>query len=432
MTTISFTLAGRRFELSHQDVLTRLAQARPRDISQYWVDIDSVRWPVKQVMSLATGLRNDEFQSQNARRLLLKLGFVVGKGREKTAPSSIAKGGRQHQAPEPRPVPVQADVVLVGCVKSKLTHGAPAKDLYTSDYFGKMRSYALASGLPWFILSAEHGLVSPDAWLEPYDCYLPEMSRDYRAKWGTKVAEQLEAELGSLSGVTVDVHAGSAYVMAAHEPLTIRGATVLDQLQGLSFGHRLSWYVKLAAEPTPISEVTALLREQPKALTPDRILALKGAGLRSPGVYSWWVDESGARDLSEGLGHDIEPGLIYAGLAGATRSGGALSSNTLWGRIATMHLGKRRDLSTLRLSLFSVLAETLGAQAVTETELTRWMHAHLQVIAVPVTDADSLGAVESAVLAELDPPLNLAKMPKTARRVRLSELRKKHAASTER
>ncbi len=68
-------------------------------------------------------------------------------------------------------------MVLIGCVKTKLGHGAPAKDLYVSDYFAKMRAYAEASGRPWFILSAEHGLVSPEEWLEPYERYLPDTAR---------------------------------------------------------------------------------------------------------------------------------------------------------------------------------------------------------------------------------------------------------------
>src|SRR5699024_9558468 len=86
-------------------------------------------------------------------------------------------------SPHGRPSPTGADVVLVGCVKSKRASGAPAKDLYTSGYFAKMRAYAESTGKPWFILSAEHGLVAPDQWLEPYDCYLPNESPAYRREW---------------------------------------------------------------------------------------------------------------------------------------------------------------------------------------------------------------------------------------------------------
>ena len=60
----------------------------------------------------------------------------------------------------------------MACVKSKGTRLAAAKDLYISALFRKERAYAECAGVPWFILSAEHGLVEPDEWLAPYERYL--------------------------------------------------------------------------------------------------------------------------------------------------------------------------------------------------------------------------------------------------------------------
>lgn len=45
---------------------------------------------------------------------------------------------------------------------------------------------------------------------------------------------------------------------------------------------------------------------------------------------------------------------------------------------------------------------------------------------IPVSDADTLDALETVVLADLDPPLNLAKVAKTPLRRRLSALRKEY------
>jgi hypothetical protein len=58
---------------------------------------------------------------------------------------------------------------LVGCVKTKLTHRASAEDLYTSPLFVGRRRYVEGSCDRWFILSAEHGLVTSARELEPYD-----------------------------------------------------------------------------------------------------------------------------------------------------------------------------------------------------------------------------------------------------------------------
>lgn len=320
--------------------------------------------------------------------------------------------------------------MLVGCVETKLGHGALAKDLYVSDYFFKMRTFAEASEAPWFILSAEHGLVDPDAWLEPYNVYLPNTPRDYRLEWGAKVARQLQAAVGDLHEMTVEIHAGGPYVEAVREPLESLGAAVIDRLAGLSFGNRLSWYLNQQGDEVQ-DDVLTQLRDATRALTLADFLASGGTGLRSPGMYSWWVEEAGAADLSGGLGHEIAPGLIYAGLAGATRSGGSTSTNTLWGRIATMHLGKNYKLSTLRLSVGSILASAYRLAAIDEEQLTRWMHAHLRVVPVPVLDADTLDGLESEILRELDPPLNLAKVERTPLRQRLSALRKQYGGAGE-
>lgn len=138
--------------------------------------------------------------------------------------------------------PAAADAVLVGCVKSRRAGGAPARDLYVSDYFAKMRGYAERTGRPWFVLSATHGLVAPDAWLESDDCTLFNSSRDYRREWGCTVTQQLAEAVGPLEGRAFDVHAGGAYVAAAAAALSPAGAIVIDQLKGMPIGRRLAWY----------------------------------------------------------------------------------------------------------------------------------------------------------------------------------------------
>ena len=75
-----FKLANQPFDLTADDVRTLLRGQLPEDIRDYWVEINGVRWPVKQVIGLATGIERRRFQSQNSRRLLNRLGFTVGMG----------------------------------------------------------------------------------------------------------------------------------------------------------------------------------------------------------------------------------------------------------------------------------------------------------------------------------------------------------------
>lgn len=74
-------------------------------------------------------------------------------------------------------------VVFVGCGKSKLSHAAPAKDLYTSTLFKKCRAFAERYGDEWAILSAKHWLVLPDTVVEPYDVCLENFDRSQLQGW---------------------------------------------------------------------------------------------------------------------------------------------------------------------------------------------------------------------------------------------------------
>lgn len=339
-----------------------------------------------------------------------------------------------------RPTTASPDVVLVGCVKSKRSTPAPASDLYTSTLFGRRREYAEASGAPWFVVSSRWGLVAPDEVIAPYDVYLGEMPTAYRRAWGEFVVEQLRQYL-DLRGAVVEIHAGDHYVDALRPAIERAGATLVDPVDAHSMGETLAWY----GTPTPaqpgrassstsadavdsdIEALIAALLEADAALTPAELQRLPRPDLASPGLYTWWVDDDGAADLANGLQHAVTPGLIYAGQAGATRRiSRKRSTNTLHGRLLGMHLRGHAGISTFRLTLGSTLWPLWGGRA-DEAALTSWMEAHLRVVPVPVPDADTLDDVETAVLTELDPPLNLAKMPRTPLREELTRLRRRYA-----
>lgn len=242
------------------------------------------------------------------------------------------------------------------------------------------------------------------------------------------MARQLEEAVGTLQGLVFGIHAGASYVKAVEAAVVPKGAVIIDQLRGLPFGQRLSWYLQQARTSTDdVDEIVAQLSDHSRARSLDDVMKSAGNGLRCPGLYSWWVEDAGAGDLSVGIEHEIAAGLIYAGLAGATRKGGATSSNTLWGRITTMHLGKKHEFFTLRRSLGSILAHANGQPTIDEARLTLWMYAHLRVVLIPVADAHTLNDLETDILSELDPPLNLAKVGPTPLRQRLSALRKQCA-----
>ena len=93
----------------------------------------------------------------------------------------------------PRP-----DLILVGCVKKKRSHGAPARDLYDSTLWRWRRRYAEASGCLWYILSAKHGLLAPDIEIAPYDLALSDLTVAERRAWSQRVLDHLLANVLAL------------------------------------------------------------------------------------------------------------------------------------------------------------------------------------------------------------------------------------------
>ncbi|WP_121258976.1 DUF6884 domain-containing protein [Nocardioides ferulae] len=326
-------------------------------------------------------------------------------------------------------------LLLIACGKAKASQPSAAKDLYVSPRFRKARSHAERSGVPWFILSAEHGLVSPDEWLAPYERYLPTTPRDYRIAWGEWVAARLDLLAGPLTGRIVEVHACEAYLEPLTAPLTRRGARIERPLQGLTSGRWQTWY---DAQATSDSETTthdggafvgdpqawiACLGEEANSVLPADLPSTAREVMDGPGLYSWFVDGPGADDLSRGLQVEISPGLVYVGQTGATKwPSGKPSEGRLVNRIRRQHLAGRRSSSTLRRTLGAILDAAMQ-HPVSREELTAWMFAHLRVVTAITPDAASLGDLERQVVQALNPPLNLDHVGPSPARAHLKRLR---------
>lgn len=136
-----------------------------------------------------------------------------------------------------------AEIGLVSCVKSKQNEPANPKNLYTSDYFQKMRSYAEQYHDEWYILSAKHGLLDPDGDpIEPYDETLSGARISKKREWAERVAEQLDDE-GLLSDdVTLVLHAGKDYYEELLPLIEDAGVTTEIPTEGLRIGKTKAWY----------------------------------------------------------------------------------------------------------------------------------------------------------------------------------------------
>ncbi len=128
-------------------------------------------------------------------------------------------------------------ILLLACVKDKAADACAARDLYRSTWFRKARAYAEGRGLPWYVLSAKYGLVSPTDHLDPYDETLNAMPATERRAWAARVLPQILA----LDPERVIILAGVKYREHLIPGLEARGVAVEVPMQGLGIGDQLHW-----------------------------------------------------------------------------------------------------------------------------------------------------------------------------------------------
>ena len=140
-------------------------------------------------------------------------------------------------------------IVLIGCTKEKLTAEAPARELYQGRLFLASVAYAEAIGARWFVLSAAHGLVDPDAVIAPYDVALNTMGDAQRSAWGSRVAQQLHAVPDDLV-----VLAGETYILPWSWSVPNK---IVRPLEGLAVGARFKVLKEMTAVANAARAATA-------------------------------------------------------------------------------------------------------------------------------------------------------------------------------
>jgi hypothetical protein len=132
-----------------------------------------------------------------------------------------------------------ATLYLVSCVAQKQSRRSRAKDLYVSPWFKKARSYVESRAGRWFILSAEYGLLSPDAEVDPYERTLNKMKAPERRDWARRVLVKLRPEMAGTHRVVV--LAGDRYREYLLAEIMGLVPEVELPMEGLRIGEQLNW-----------------------------------------------------------------------------------------------------------------------------------------------------------------------------------------------
>jgi len=78
--SVRFVIEGKVYDITREGVISAVRGVEPEPLEgkrKYYVVIEGRRYPIKQVISLVTGLPRSDFTARCARRILTKLGFEV-------------------------------------------------------------------------------------------------------------------------------------------------------------------------------------------------------------------------------------------------------------------------------------------------------------------------------------------------------------------
>ena len=129
--------------------------------------------------------------------------------------------------------------VLISCSKSKLATKARAREFYTGSLFQKAVGWAERHQKPWFIVSALHGLVTPDQELQPYDFILKQLRSREREAWGQRAISELDKYASSGSHAILIMP--ELYRRHIQSALRQRGITYENPVEGMKIGQQMRW-----------------------------------------------------------------------------------------------------------------------------------------------------------------------------------------------
>lgn len=110
------------------------------------------------------------------------------------------------------------NVIIIGCGRHKKDHPTFARDLYSSKRFNTSKEIAKNIDADYFILSAKHGLITPNQIIEPYDFEISELNKKEKDYWADSILKLIR---DSKNGATVTILAEDSYtdiIKSRNEP----------------------------------------------------------------------------------------------------------------------------------------------------------------------------------------------------------------------
>jgi len=257
-------------------------------------------------------------------------------------------------------------VCLVACTSRKGDQPAPAEFIYRSPLFSAARSYAENRADQWFILSAKHGLLSPNDVIDPYNESLMNQSDAHRKEWAERVHRAFAAK--APPGGRVIFLAGSAYRSYLTPKFEAEGRETAAPMAALGIGSQVAWLQKLESEATRLghidrfyallARVTASSTGASRKLSQQTTTSVR----HERGIYFFF--EKGEMRMTS----PFQERVVRIGTHAVSEG----SKATLWNRLRT-HRGGADGLGNHRGSIFRLhIGESLIRKGELEPVFATW------------------------------------------------------------
>lgn len=236
-------------------------------------------------------------------------------------------------------------VCLVACTSKKGDQPAAAEFIYRSPLFSAARSYAEKRADQWFILSAKHGLLSPEDVIDPYNESLLGQSETQRQEWAERVHKAFGMRVPA--GGRVIFLAGSAYRSHLAPKFESEGRETAAPMSALGIGSQVAWLQKVESENARLLQIDrfyALLARVAalNTVTSRKLSQQTATSVRyERGIYFFFED--GEMRMTAPFQHRV----VRIGTHAVSEG----SKATLWNRLRT-HRGGGDGLGNHRGSIF--------------------------------------------------------------------------------
>lgn len=232
-------------------------------------------------------------------------------------------------------------VVLISCGKEKRQWSCRASEMYCSERFISAKQFAQQQNYDWYVISAKHGLLHPDAMIEPYDLSILNFTDNEKNLWAEKITNDI-FKLHELS-TKIMILADNNYSNALAYKLNKKGYSVILPFNEIDYTQQKNFLQNANDKIDKVKQLYDVVYYVANKTSGIRLLSECTGKMDWPKKGLYYI-----LDFSEySIAQNSSPKIIRVGTHAVSQG----SKSTLWNRLKT-HKGLNNGGGSHRSSVF--------------------------------------------------------------------------------